>query len=332
MVEGRNTRRKLLVALGASALVPRVSFAQQGKIWRIGFLASRSRDTNFEREILNPFLEAMRDLGYVEGKTVQFEFRFAEGRYELLQPLAADLVKLNVDVIVTSTTPPTRAAQRATRTIPIVMVSVGDPVGTGLVTSLSRPGGNITGVANLQGETTTKQLDLLIEAIPKLSRIAVLLNPDNPVSEVAQKNLQAVAERHALSLTMMRARSSEEIENGFSRMRQEGAEAFVVLGDAVFVQHRVRLAELAAKARIPGIYPRREYVEAGGLMSYGRNDFGNYRRAATYVDRILRGAKPSDLPVEQPTAIELTLNQKTAKGLGLAFPREVLLRADKVFE
>jgi putative tryptophan/tyrosine transport system substrate-binding protein len=326
------TRRNLLIGLGAASLgAPLISLAQQqSKAFRIGFLGPVSASSYANR--VAAFRQGLRELGYVEGKNITIEERWADGKYERLPRLAEELVKLKVDLIVATATPPARAAQQSTRTIPIVMVSVSDPVGSGLVASLARPGGNITGVANLVGDTTEKQFDLLVATAPKLSRIAVLSNPDNQAMQGLIKKVQASAYKIGARVFLVQARTPEEIDQAFSVMTQQGAKALIVLAEPLFFQQRAQLVNLAGKARLPAIYNARQYVEAGGLMSYGSDNEKVYRYAARYVDRILKGAKPSEMPVEQLSAMELTINKKTAKTLGITFPREVLVLADKVIE
>ena len=309
--------------------MPGRALGQQDKVWRVGFLAARSRSAAVEVE---PFLQGMRELGYADGRNVRYEWRFADGKYERLPRLAKELVQLEVDVIAASNTPSVRAAQQSTREIPIVMVSAVDPVRMGFVASLARPGGNITGVSNLSEAVWQKQLDVLLEALPKVSRVAFLLNPDEQFSEAAYKSIAAAAQSRHIALVRLEARSIEAIERAFGSLQEARVQALVMGGGAFFVQQRKLLVDLAAKARVPVMYYRREYVEAGGLMSYGRNAAIGYRRAAAFVDKILKGARPADLPVEQPTAIELVVNRKTAEALGVTFPPQLLLRADKVIE
>ena len=324
-----NRRRQLLI-LGASALAPlRLALAQQSKLPRVGFLAARSREAAVE---IAPFLEGMREFGYVEGKNIRYEWRFADGDYKRLRSLADELVALKVDVIAASSTPSVRAAQQATKTIPIVMLSAVDPVKMGFVASLAQPGGNITGVSNMNEGTWQKQVDLLVETVPKLSRVAVVLNPAEAFSELARKEIDTAAKRHKLALSWVHATSAQEIDQAFATIKQERSQALVIAGGASFVQWRRQLVALAAQARLPTIYYRRDYVEAGGLMSYGRNPALGYRRAAIYVDKILKGAKPADLPIDQASVIELVLNQTAAKLLGITFPGKVLVRADKIID
>jgi putative ABC transport system substrate-binding protein len=273
----------------------------------------------------------LKDLGWVEGQNIVIEWRFAGGRAERLPDLAAELVRLQVDLIVVPSTPPALAAKNATKTIPIVTVGVGDPVGLGLVASLARPGGNITGLTGVvTPEIAGKQLELLKEAVPKVSRVAVLWNPATPGNALALRETEIAARVLGVELQLLEARSLNDFDSAFAAMTAKRAGALLVLGDVMFVTHRIRLAELVAKSRLPAMYGLREYVEAGGLMSYGPIASELFRRAATYVDKILKGAKPADLPVEQPTRFELVVNLKTAKALGLTIPQSVLIRADEV--
>jgi putative ABC transport system substrate-binding protein len=329
-----NNRRKLLVALGASALAaPFGSFAQQqGKVWRVGFLALRQVAISDSDYYYGPFRQGMRKLGYVEGKNLIIEWRSADGKSERLPGLAVELVQLKVDVIVAGGTQATSTAQKATTTIPIVMGSIGDPVAGGFVKSLAHPGGNITGVSNIASNIGPKQLEMLLSMVPKLSRVAILVNPDNSALTTALKNVQATAQRTGVTILAFEARTPQEIENAFSQMTRQKAGGLIVTRDASLNQQVRQIAELAAKNRLPTIAGLREYVEAGGLMSYGTNLADQYRRAATYVDKILKGAKPADLPVEQPTKLELVINRKTAKALGLTIPQPLLISADKVIE
>ena len=274
----------------------------------------------------------MRDLGYVEGKNLVIEWRFADGMSERLPGLAAELVQLKVDVIVAATTPATAAAQKATTTIPIVMASVGDPVGSGFVKSLAHPGGNITGLSNLTGDLGRKHLELLLILLAKLSRVAVLTNPANSTGATILTSIQAAAQRTGVLVLPIEARSPQEIESAFSLMTREKAEAFIMATDALFAQQYRQIVELASKLRLPSIDGLREFAEAGGLMSYGTNRAENYARAATYVDKIFKGAKPGDLPVEQPTKFELVVNAKTAKALSIKIPQAILVQATEVIE
>ncbi len=329
-----NNRRKLIVALGAGALVaPFASFAQQqDKVWRVGILGSRRRPVSSDPDFIGRLTQGMRDLGYVEGKNLTVELRFGDGKYERLLGLAAELVRLNVDAIVTQGTPATSAAQKATTTVPIVHGSISDPVGSGFARSLARPGGNITGLSNLAGDFGPKHFEMLRAMVPRLSRVAVLMNPANPGHAMILKTVQAAAQKSGIKIMPVRVRAAQDIENAFSTMARENVKAVIVARDAIVSQQLRQIAELSAKNHLASIGANREYPAAGGLMSYGANDLDQWRRAATYVDKIFKGAKPGDLPVEQPTIFELVINGKTAKALGLKIPQSLLISADKVIE
>ena len=328
-----NNRRKLVIALGAVVLAaPLASIAQQqGKIWRVGFLSQRRIDT-LDIDPYGGFLNGMRELGYVEGRDLVIEWRSAGSKSERLSELASELVKLKVDVIVAAGSQSISAAQKATTSIPIVMgTTTADPVSAGFVASLARPGGNITGLALVLEDISPKHLELLIRVAPKLSRVAVLVNPDSP-EVVVPKNLESAAQKAGVTVLTVEARNLQEIESAFLVMKKEKAQAFIFISTSVFMQHRHRIVELAAQNRQPFVSNYHEYVEAGGLMSYGPSLADNYRRAATYVDKIFKGAKPGDLPVEQPAKFELFINRKTANALGLTIPQSLLASADKVLE
>jgi len=329
-----NTRRKLLASLGVSLLAtPFGSFAQQqGKIWRVGFLAGRHVDFLDSDYNYGPFRQGMRELGYVEGKNLVIEWRSAEGKNERLPGLATELVNLKVDVIVTAGTPATSAAQKATTTISIVMGSVADPVANGFVKSLSQPAGNITGLSNMSGDVSPKQIEMLLDMVPKLSRVALLVNPTNAANLKSLEIVRAAGQKLGVTILRADARTPQEIDNAFSWIRQQNAGALMMWTEPLFLQQKGQIAELAAKHRLPAMGGDRIYSEAGVLMSYGPNIADQYRRAATYVDKILKGAKPADLPVEQPTKFELVINRKTAKALGLTIPQSLLISADKVIE
>ena len=327
-----NNRRKIVFALGASALgLPLTAYAQT-KVWRVGFLFQRHLYLNDSDWAYGPFTQGMRELGFVEGKNLVIEWRSAEGKAELLPGLAAELVRLNVDVLAASGTPATVAAQKATTTIPIVMVAVSDPVGDGLIKSLARPGGNTTGTSATFTDLVAKLLEMLFDLVPKLSRVAILMNPSNIGQAAMLKNIQTAAQKFGAKILPVEARTPSEIEQAFSKMVREKAGAAIVLQESLFQQQKSQIVELAAKHRLPTVAMYREYVEAGGLMSYGANLRNIYWRAATYVDKILKGAKPGDIPVEQPTTFELFVNGKTAKALGLKIPQSLLISADKVIE
>jgi putative ABC transport system substrate-binding protein len=329
-----NNRRKLLVALGAGALAaPFSSFAQQqGKVWRVGFLAQRSRPASLDSDIYGAFPRGMREFGYVEGKNLVIEWRFADGKVERLPGLAAELVRLKVDVIVAGATPSVQAAHLATTTIPIVLVAVPDPVGEGFVTSLSRPGGNITGLSTIGTEVSIKQLELLRAVVPKLSRVAVLFNPLNPSDSLILEQIHGAAYTTGVKVFPVEASTASQIETGFGGMTRARTGGLIVAADELFYGQRAQIAKLAVRNHLPTIFSDWELTEAGGLMSYGQNLAEHYRRAATYVDKILKGAKPGDLPVEQPTILELVINHKTVKALGIKIPNSILLRVDRVIE
>jgi len=327
------TRAALTVVLALGLLAaPLAAEAQQaGRVPRIGFLGSTSPSDR--PPLLDAFRQGLRELGWVEGQNVVIDYRFAEGRFDRLPDLAAELVRLKVDIILGPGTPAAAAAKNATETIPIVMISVRDPVGTGLIASLARPGGNVTGVSDSVGlEIAGKQLELLKESVPKVRRVAILSNPANLYHPLAIRELNVAARSLGVQLQLLEARGPNEFDGAFVAMATERVGALLVLADAMFNLHRTRLADLAARSRLPAAYGWREYVEAGGLMSYGPRLRDLYRRSATYVDKILKGAKPGDLPVEQPTKFELVINLKTAKALGLTIPPSLLLRADQVIE
>jgi putative tryptophan/tyrosine transport system substrate-binding protein len=328
-----NHRRNVLVALGVGVFAAPMTILaqQQGKVWRIGFLSFRSRPASFDADFYGGFVRGMRELGYVEGKNVMIEWRFADSNAELLSGRAGELVQLKVDVIVTAGTVATTVAKRATSTIPIVMGAGVDPVGSGLVASLARPGGNVTGLSNLAGDLRPKLLEMLLGVMPALTRVAVLVNPARP-DNAGMKILQAAAQTNNVTILPAHARTPQDIANAFSMMTREKAAAVITTLNPFFVQQGRQIAELAANHRLPSIAPNREYAESGGLMSYGQNQTESYRRAATYVDKILKGTKPGDLPIEQPTKFDLVINLKTAKALGLTIPPSVLIRATEVIE
>ena len=324
----------LAVILALSvALAPLATVGQPtSRGYRIGVLLAAPATA------VTPYVEALRErlreLGYVEGQNLVLELKWvitAEG-FGGLDRLAAELVRSKVDLLVAWTTPGALAARKATSTIPIVMVSVGDPVGSGLVTSLSRPGGNVTGVSSIVWDLSGKQLQLLREVRPDARRIAALRNPTNPASAGAWGEIQAAAESLGVQLQLVGVREPRELESAFAAMAREHAGGVIVLPDPLFLNERRRIAELAQQARLATVFQRSENVEAGGLMSYGPKNTEQFRQAAVYVDKILKGAKPGDLPVEQPTKFELVINLKTAKALGLTIPQSLLLRAEQVIK
>jgi putative tryptophan/tyrosine transport system substrate-binding protein len=326
-------RRAFVTGLGAVLAVPLAADAQQGgKVPRIGFLSLTSPSDR--PPLRDAFRQGLRELGWVEGQNIVIDYRYAEGRVDRLPDLAAELVRLKVDLIVSWGTQGVTAAKNATETIPIVMIAVRDPVGIGLIASLARPGGNVTGVSGGAGLEIVfaKQLELLKETVPKIRRVAILSNPTNAYHQLAIREVNVAARSLGVQLQLLEARGPNEFDGAFAAMAKERVGALLVLSDAMLNSHRTRLADLAARSRLPAAYGVRESVEAGGLMSYGPSFLDLHRRAATYVDKILKGAKPADLPVEQPTKFELVINLKTAKALGLTIPQSVLERADQVLE
>ena len=281
---------------------------------------------------IKAFRQGLAELGYVEGRDIRIEPRYSEGRDERLRDLATELVALKVDVIVTWGTPATRAAKAATKTLPIVTAAIFDPVGTGLVASLARPGGNITGVSNGAAELSGKNFELLKEVTPRIKRIAVLWNPANPAHPAIFREAQVAAAATRLQIQSIGVSDVDELDRALARMNEERPGGVIVLQDPMLQANRRRIVDFVALHRLPAMYERREWVDAGGLMSYGVSFAANFRRAAAYVDKILKGAKPADLPVEQPTKFELVINLKTAKALGLTIPQSVLGRADQVIE
>jgi putative tryptophan/tyrosine transport system substrate-binding protein len=321
------------VSLALALLVaPLAAEAQQpATIYRIGYLGPGAGSTL--PAALDAFRQQLRQLGYVEGQNVALEYRWAADRDDQLPSLAADLVRLKVDVIVVEGhTPAIQAAKQATRTIPIVMGVSGDPVKTGLVESLARPGGNVTGLSLLTPDLAPKRLELLKEAVPTLARVAVLWNATNPVKVLDWHETQAAASALGLQLHSLEVRGPPDFAGAFDAAPRDRADALVVLPDGLINSHRKQIVDFATARRLPGMYPYREFVDAGGLMSYAPSYVDLFRRAAVYVDRILKGTKPADLPVEQPTKFELVLNMKTAQALGLALPPSILFQADEVIK
>jgi len=312
-------------------LVALCSFAeaqQPAKIPRIGYLVGASRSAIAFRT--EAFRQGLRELGYIEGKNIVIEFRYADGNPHLQKELAGELVRLNVDVMVTSGPASTRAAKEATTIIPIVMTFDSDPVGSGSVTSLARPAGNITGLSTLAPEISGKRLELLREIVPKLSRVAVIGSSTNPGNPQSLKETEAAAAAFGVKLQYLDVLGPNDIEIAFQEATKGHADAVLVLASPVLNSRRSQVVELAAKSRVPAIYDRRDFGELGGLVSYGTSVVELDHRAANYVDKILKGAKPADLPVEQPTKFELVINLKTAKQIGLTIPQKVLARADRV--
>jgi len=303
-----------------AVFLPSVSAAQQPKkIPRIGFLSPTSDDSRVEA-----FRQGLRELGYNEGRNIAIEYRWADGKFERLPELGAELVRLKVDNVVAVVTQASLAVKNATRTIPIVMIGVADPVRSDLVASLARPGANITGTSSMTAEIVGKHLELLKETLPKISRVAVLWNPANPIFQAIQlRETEDAARALGVRLQLVEARGTDEIDRAFETVARERTRAVLILNDPVFTAHRKRMADLSAKHRLPAVSGTLEYTEVGGLMAYGPSFPDMHRRAATYVDKILKGAKPADLPIERPTKFELVINLKTAKQIGLTIPPNV---------
>ena len=325
--------RRAFIALlgGAVAAWPLTARAQQpGKLPTIGFMGQTTRSA--AGEWTAAFVQRLRELGWIDGRNVAIEYRWGEGRDERFAEIAAEFVRLKVDVIVTSGTPQVLAAKQATSVIPIVFATAGDPVGTGLVTSLARPGGNVTGLSNQMNDLAGKQLELLREVVPNLRRLAIIGNIDNPIIVIEIGDVQAAARMLGLEVVTLEIRRAEDITLAFEALVERRAQALYVMPDALVITNRARIHTLAMGMRLPTMYGSRDYVEAGGLMSYGPNYPNLFRRAAEYVDKILRGAKPGDIPVEQPTKFELVINLTAAKALGIEVPPTLLARADEVIE
>jgi len=329
----RVQRRDFLIAAGALLAAPIAAGAQQpATVARVGFLAL---DMAGNPRGTDSFRQGLRELGYVEGRNVVIEYRDAERKLERFPVLAAELVALKVDVIVAPSVVASQAAKQATKTIPIVFAGVADPVTDGLVTSIARPGGNVTGLSNLAPELVGKRLELLKEAVPGVSRVAILWQPGSGMERTDKDTLRAAevaAQALSVRLQVIEVRSPADLHRAFSDIARERANAIIVQGTPMFFTERRRIVDLAAKHRLPAMYTTRQYVESGGLMAYGASLDDLLRRAAAYVDRLLRGAKPADLPVEQPTKFELVVNLKAARALGITIPRSILGRADEVIQ
>jgi putative tryptophan/tyrosine transport system substrate-binding protein len=326
-------RRQFLIAAAAS-LIPQVSAIAQhpAKVHRVGALAFRSPSTPANPEpFYDGLMRGMRELGYIDGKNVIIEWRFADSKQERLAAIAAELVRTNAEVIVTHSTPATHALALATTTIPIVTV-VNNPVESGFTRSLSHPGGNITGMSAVSTDLAQKHLELLKTLMPKASRVGILVNPDNASHASIVKNLQTSARKVGMTAVAFNANSDSDLEQQFALLKKERIDALTLLTDPYFNGRLQRISQFALKYKVPLNYTLREYVEAGGLISYGQNFTDFYRRSATYVDRILKGAKPGDLPFQQPTTLDLSVNLKAAKAIGLVIPQELLIRADLVIE
>jgi putative ABC transport system substrate-binding protein len=327
----RMRRREFIAGLGSAAAWPLAARAQQaGKLWRIGFIGGASRAST--AELWPGIPQGLRELGYVEGRDFVIEWRYADGNYERYPAIAAELVQLKVDVIVLGTMSAVRAVQQATSTIPIVLANSTDPVGLGLVASLAHPGGQITGLATSQDDSVPKQLELLAAMVPNLSRVGFLFDPADPPNAPVLRNAQVAAHQAGLAFVQAAARNADEFDTAWQALIKERVGAVIVLPDAFFYLHRQRIAEAALAHRLPTMFSQNDYTEAGGLMSYGENLKDFYRRAGVFIDKIFKGAKPGDLPIEQPTRFNLVINRKVADVLGLAIPLHLYIFADKVIE
>ena len=328
-----NKRRKLITAFGVGALTaPLASWAQQRKVWRIGFISGAAPPASLETAPQGGFLQGMRELGYVEGRHFVMEWRFAEAKAERYVEFAAELARLKVDVVVTGAPQAVRPMQQAAPQIPIVMGISTDPVGSGFAASLARPGGNITGIASSLEDSSPKQLELLVAAVPNMVRLGLLTTSMSPAYAAVLKRIQVSAQQARLTLVTADARNGNELAAAFATLSKGRAQAVIVPSDVLFNLNREKIAALAISHRLPSMFGVREYVEAGGLMSYGESFREFFRRAASYVDKIIKGAKPGDLPIEQPSRFYLTINRKTARALGITIPQSLLGRADEVIE
>jgi putative ABC transport system substrate-binding protein len=327
----RLKRRDFISFLGAAATLPLAAHAQQSaKVPRVGFMGNSTE--SLEANLVGPFREGLRELGYQEGRNIVVEYRWAEGKYERFPALIAELLAAKVDVIVAAGTPAAIAVKKATTTVPLVMVAVGDPVGTGLVPSLARPSGNLTGLSSVAPDLEGKRLELLREVVPKLARIGVFFNPANLFHTVSMRQARAAGTALGIELLPLSVRVSQDLDGAFATILKEKPDALLVLADRVYLHERKRMMDFSLQHRLPNANAHKEMVEAGGLMSYGPSYENMHRRAADYVDKILKGARPGDLPIEQPTKFDLKVNLKTAKALGLDVPPTLLARADEVIE
>jgi len=322
-------RRKILVALGAVLMAPLAKAQQAARITRVGFLANS--DASTLANYLDAFRQGLRELGYVEGHNVVYEYRYAEGKYERLPGLAAELVRAKVDAIVIEGSAATKAARNATKTIPIVMAQVGDPVGSGFIQSLARPGANVTGVTTLSLDLVGKQMGLLKEMVPGLTSVAVIWNPDHPGHPRAMPGIETAARSLGLELRLVEVRRLGELEKALAEVARRRPGALTAVSEPIYDSQQAQIAKFALQNRLPTAYTK-VFAQKGGLMSYGARFPDLYKRAAVCVDKLLKGAKPADLPVEQPTQFELIINLKTAKAIGITIPQSVLLRADEVIQ
>jgi putative ABC transport system substrate-binding protein len=323
--------RAVLVILALLCVLSLATRAQtQTRVRRIGFLGNST--PTLEENLIVPFRHGLRDLGYIEGKNISIEYRWAEGKYERFPALIAELIASKVELIVTAGTPASIAVKKTAPNVPLVMIAVGDPVGTGLITSLAHPGGNITGLTSIASDLEGKRLELLREVLPQVSHVAVLWNPASPFQVVSEKELQAAARELGIKVLSLGVKAAEDFDIAFATILKARPGALLVLADRLFLHNRARIMEFALKNRLPGVHAYVELIEAGGLMSYGPSYPGMHRRAAYYVDRILNGTKPEDLPVERPAKFELVINLKAAKQIGVPIPPNVLARANRVIK
>ncbi|MET0252646.1 MAG: ABC transporter substrate-binding protein [Terrimicrobiaceae bacterium] len=321
-------RRDFITLVGGTAAWPLAARAQQPKVWRIGVLAGVPPTP----AMLSAFRDGMRGRGYVEGQNLSIDVRWPQGSFDQDPSVVTELVNSNVDVIVAWGTPATIAARRATLTIPIVMASVGDPVGSGFIASLARPGGNITGLSNIQVDLSAKLMELFAELVPGMKRVGVVHNPNNPQVTMALRETEDAIRKLNMQVQVVNAQTSDEFDRAFAQLSAESVGGVVVLANPTVIEHSRRIAELAQSARLPTAFSRRENVDAGGLLSYGADLNNAFRQSAFYVDRILKGEKPADLPVMQPTKVELVINLKTAKALGVTVPLIMQMTADELIE
>ena len=323
-------RREFIKIFGGAAAACPVALFAQPKIPRVGFMGNST--AALEANLVSSLREGLRELGYEEGRNIVIEYRWADGKYEQFPALVAELLAAKVDVIVTAGTPASLAVKKATKTVPLVMVAVGDPVGTGLVSSLAHPGDNLTGLSSIAPDLEGKRLDLLREVIPTLSNIAVFFNSLNPFHVVSMRQAHAAAQTMGIKLQRHDIRTSEDLDSAFAAIRKERPDALLILADRVFLHNRQRLMDFTEEQRLPNVNAYKELVEAGGLMSYGPSYEDMHKRAAIYVDKILKGAKPADLPIEQPSKFTFVINLKAAKALGVTMPPSLITLADEVIE
>ncbi len=327
-----NNRRKLVFALGAAALGPSLASHAQTKIWRVGYIDLGSRQSVVEAGRHAALLDGLRERGYVEGKNLELVGRYGDGAADRMDALAAELARQNVDLIVATGAPACHAAKRATATIPIVVTLTTDPVGEGFAASLARPGGNMTGMSTGNDDTAQKLVEVLLVAAPKVKSIAVMSNASISTHPQLVQRVQVAAKRAGRQVVAIGVRTPEDIERGFATITREHADGIIILADSFLLSQRARIAALALKHRLPSIYPQQQFAESGGLLSYGADFNDNFRRVGIFVDKIFKGAKPGDIPFEQPTRYFVAINRKTANALGIKISGELLARADKVIE